>query len=143
MCRQFANIWRTALVRLSQCQVFQPHQISVTEGDPVNIQCQQNATSKDTMYWYKMVQNGRLEFLALGYDETMKVGSFSVTFKLNDRSTDLKKDHSEPTDAATYYCAVRDTVIADVVTAKHKQDPVKDYRLCIERGNICFLQFFQ
>ncbi|MEE6508800.1 hypothetical protein FKM82_022998, partial [Ascaphus truei] len=112
------------------CQVFQPQHINVMEGDPVIIPCQQNATSTDFMFWYKKQLDGRFELLASGVDGTKKAGTFTMTIESNKRSTSLNRSHAEPGDAATYYCAVRDTVVSAGRAAAQKLKTFTAHKLC-------------
>ncbi|XP_031761762.1 Ig heavy chain Mem5 [Xenopus tropicalis] len=86
-------------------QVFQPRHIVVVEGHKVIIPCYQNATSKDTMFWYIQPENGAIQFLASGYDGTKEAGTFNMILKPDERFTSIEKSKIEPRDAATYYCA--------------------------------------
>ncbi|MEE6508803.1 hypothetical protein FKM82_023001, partial [Ascaphus truei] len=124
------------VVGTSHCQVFQPRFINVMEGDPVIIPCQQNATNKETMFWYKKPLDGRFEFLASGFDDTKQAGTFTMTIESNKRSTSLNRSRAEPGDAATYYCAVRDTVVSAGRAAAQKLKTFTAHKFWPRKGNI-------
>ncbi|KAE8633729.1 hypothetical protein XENTR_v10002063 [Xenopus tropicalis] len=76
------------------------------------------------MFWYIQPENGAIQFLASGYDGTKEAGTFNMILKPDERFTSIEKSKIEPRDAATYYCAVRDTVLATARAAFQKPNRV-------------------
>ncbi|KAH0626237.1 hypothetical protein JD844_001082 [Phrynosoma platyrhinos] len=96
------------------CQVFQPEQLIYTEGNKIEINCTQNVTSHNTMYWYKQkshLAGGTFSFLGYSFEvNSFKVGDYQMDVIKASRFTRLSRDRARLSDAGVYFCAVRDTV---------------------------------
>nr|ADW95899.1 T-cell receptor beta chain [Ginglymostoma cirratum] len=86
------------------------NRLSVGEGKMAEMQCYQNDTSENWMYWYSQSRGAGLQLIAtsmFGSEPTLEEGfkgRFEVT-RSSQKSCSLKIQSLVPTDTAVYYCA--------------------------------------
>uniref|UniRef100_A0A8C3SEL1 Ig-like domain-containing protein n=1 Tax=Chelydra serpentina TaxID=8475 RepID=A0A8C3SEL1_CHESE len=98
--------------------------VTVSQGEPVLLKCTYDNTPIPTLWWYEQYPSEAPRLLLTQYeasDEEVRRSrrGFSATPDKQE-SFHLKKNSSEPSDSAVYYCGMSDTVIAPSRVAAQK-----------------------
>uniref|UniRef100_A0A2K6S457 T cell receptor alpha variable 3 n=1 Tax=Saimiri boliviensis boliviensis TaxID=39432 RepID=A0A2K6S457_SAIBB len=104
--------------------VAQPEdRVTVAEGNPLTVKCTYSVSGTPYLFWYVQYPNQGLQFL-LKYitGDNLVKGScgFEAEFNKSQTSFHLKKPSALVSDSASYFCAVRDTVMGAAGGAEHK-----------------------
>lgn len=99
------------------------YQVTVTEGDPLTVNCTYSLSGSPYLFWYVQYPNRGLQFL-LKYitgDKLVKGNfGFEAEFDKKQTSFHLKKLSALATDSAVYFCVGSDTVVRAAGRVEHK-----------------------
>uniref|UniRef100_A0A9L0J9X1 Ig-like domain-containing protein n=1 Tax=Equus asinus TaxID=9793 RepID=A0A9L0J9X1_EQUAS len=90
--------------------VTQPEdRISVTEGAPVQVNCNYSYSGSPYLFWYVQYPKRGLQLL-LKHTSGESIKGFTANLNNDEGSFHLKKPSAQEEDSAMYYCALSDTV---------------------------------
>ncbi|XP_067881634.1 uncharacterized protein [Heterodontus francisci] len=108
-----------------------PTLVVVKRGEPAELNCYQNDSSKSVMLWYRQYAGQGLTLMGYSYTGSSPTyeGKFEEEVKIirpEDKRCSLRVLKVKAVDAAVYYCAAREHSAADCLSASTKTNRVNN-----------------